>query len=112
MSQLRAIQQKQDELLSVVDSMSHATTLGSHSPTMTGLRPSPVPGTLSSIAATKRLHDLEDAGDSAAALESKATATPPLRAADASPSQAGASSPTQSGVFTSRIILTWVHFTL
>lgn len=108
MSQLRAIQQKQDELISVVDSMSsHPTTLGSHSPIMTGLRPSPVPGTLSTGASVKRLHDLEDTGDStAAALESKATATPPLRAADASPSQVGTASPTQGGGFTSRIILT------
>lgn len=103
MSQLRAIQQKQDELLSVVDSMSHSGThpaLDVHSPAVAALRPSPV------APVSKRPNELDDedtAISSAAALASKSTATPPFRPVDSgSPI---ASSPTQAG-FTSRIILT------
>lgn len=96
MSQLQAIQHKQDELLAVVDSISHA---GTHPPAVAGLRSSPL--------GPSSLHNEPDntddtAASSAAALASKSTATPPMRPADSSP---GTSSPTQSG-FTSRIILT------
>lgn len=83
MSQLRAIQHKQDELLAVVDSMSNADT-GTTSPTVAGLHSSP-------------LHQELGAEDTASR-----TATPTLRT-DASPM--GTTSPTQSG-FTSRIVLT------
>ncbi|KAJ4424617.1 Uracil-regulated protein 1 [Gnomoniopsis sp. IMI 355080] len=96
MSQLQAIQHKQDELLAVVDSISHA---GTHPPSVAGLRSSPL--------GPSSLHNEPDntddtAASSAAALASKSTATPPMRPADSSP---GTSSPNQSG-FTSRIILT------
>lgn len=97
MSQLQAIQQKQDELLSVVDSLSQGPA--THSPTVGGLRPSPVP-----FRKTGDLDNDETAASSAAALASTSTATPPLRPAD-SPSGLGTASPTNSG-FTSRIILT------
>lgn len=102
LGQLRAIQQKQDELLSVVDSMAHSSTdpaLGTHPPTVAGLQPSPV----SSSKDQAELDNEKAAASSAAALAAKPTATPPLRPTDAgSPST---SSPTQSG-FTSRIVLT------
>lgn len=102
MGQLRAIQQKQDELLAVVDSMSQSgAQLGGHSPTVASLRPSPVPARLS------ELENEDAAAASAAALASKSTATPPLRPATDGGSPIGSSSPTQSA-FTSRIILTWV----
>lgn len=92
MSQLQAIQQKQDELLAVVDSISHA---GTHPSSVAGLRSSPLgPSSLHTESDTK---NDDTAASSAAALASKSTATPPMRPVD--------SSPTQSG-FTSRIILT------
>lgn len=83
MSQLQAIQHKQDELLAVVDSMSHAAV----GPTAPGLHPSP-------------LHKGPGSEDVAPA---KSPADTPLRPADASP--LGTTSPTVSG-FTSRIVLT------
>lgn len=93
MSQLQAIQQKQDELLAVVDSISHA---GTHPPAVAGLRSSPLgPPSLHNESDISKNDDT--AASSAAALASKSTATPPMRPVD--------SSPTQSG-FTSRIILT------
>lgn len=99
-SQLRTIQQKQDELLSVVDSMSRGTAQSSGVP---GLRPSPA-----SLFQQQNEHEIEEAAaSSAAALAAKSTATPPLRPSDASDaSPAGGSSPTQASSFTSRIILT------
>lgn len=97
MNQLQAIQQKQDELLSVVDSLSNGP--GTHSPTVTGLRPSPVP-----IQKTSDLDNDDTAASSAAALASNPTGTPTLRSAD-SAGGLGTASPTHSG-FTSRIILT------
>lgn len=83
MTQLQAIQQKQDELLAVVDSLSQTSHSGAHIPTVALLHPSP-------------LHQGLGAEDAAA----KSIATPPLRVADASPIGT-----TQSG-FTSRIVLT------
>lgn len=97
MSQLQAIQQKQDELLSVVDSLSQGPA--ALSPTVAGLRPSSVP-----FQKTSDLDNDENAASSAAVLAPPSTATPPLRSAD-SPGGTGTASPTQSG-FTSRIILT------
>lgn len=95
MAQLRALQQKQDELLSAVEA------LVPHSPTLSGHRPSPA-------AALRKENELENedtAVSSAAALASKPAATPPLRPIDAGGSPLGAFSPTSSA-FTSRIILT------
>ncbi|KKY32979.1 putative gtp cyclohydrolase ii [Diaporthe ampelina] len=98
-SQLRTIQQKQDELLSVVDSMSRGNAQSSAAP---GLRPSPV-----SLFQQQNEHEIEEAAaSSAAALAAKSTATPPLRPTDASGSPIGSSSPTQASGFSSRIILT------
>lgn len=98
-SQLRTIQQKQDELLSVVDSMSRGSGQSSAAP---GLRPSPV-----SLLQQQNEHEVEEAAaSSAAALAAKSTATPPLRPTDASESPIGSSSPTQATGFSSRIILT------
>lgn len=97
-SQLRTIQQKQDELLSVVDSMSRGNAQSSGAP---GLRPSPA-----SLFQQQNEHEIEEAAaSSAAALAAKSTATPPLRPTDASESPIG-SSPTQASSFSSRIILT------
>lgn len=102
LGQLRAIQQKQDELLSVVDSMAHSSTHSApalHSPTVAGLRPSPVSPSKNQV----ELDNEDTAASSAAALASKSTATPPLAPTDtASPT---APSPPHSG-FTSRIVLT------
>jgi hypothetical protein len=100
MGQLKAIQQKQDELLSVVDSMSHG---GSSSLSVTGLRPSPA-----SLSRQQSEQDIEGtAASSAAALAIKSTATPPLRSADAVGSPVdGSASPVPGSGFTSRIILT------
>lgn len=100
MGQLKAIQQKQDELLSVVDSMSNG---GSSSLSVTGLRPSPT-----SLFRQQNEQDNEDtAASSAAALAAKSTATPPLRPADAVGSPVdGSASPVPGSSFTSRIVLT------
>ncbi|ROW08889.1 hypothetical protein VMCG_02797 [Cytospora schulzeri] len=100
MGQLKAIQQKQDELLSVVDSMSNG---GSSSLSVTGLRPSPA-----ALFRQQNEQDNEDtAASSAAALATKTTATPPLRPADAVGSPVdGSSSPVPGSGFTSRIVLT------
>lgn len=90
MSQLQAIQQKQDELLSVVDSLSHdPATL---SPTISALRPSPVP--------SRKPSDLDN--DETAAASSVAPASRPID----SPGGLGTASPGGSSGFTSRIILT------
>ncbi|KAK7708484.1 Uracil-regulated protein 1 [Diaporthe eres] len=98
-SQLRTIQQKQDELLSVVDSMSRGTAQSSAAP---GLRPSPA-----SLFQQQNEQEIEEAAAlSAAALAAKSTATPPLRPTDTSDSPIGSSSPTQASSFSSRIILT------
>lgn len=98
-SQLRTIQQKQDELLSVVDSMSRGTGQSSAAP---GLRPSPA-----SLFQQQNEQEIEEAAaSSAAALAAKSTATPPLRPTDTSDSPIGSSSPTQASGFSSRIILT------
>lgn len=98
-SQLRAIQQKQDELLSVVDSMSRGVGQSSAAP---GLRPSPA-----SLFQQQNEQEIEEAAaSSAAALAAKSTATPPLRPTDSSDSPIGSSSPTQATGFSSRIILT------
>ncbi|ROV91413.1 hypothetical protein VSDG_07206 [Cytospora chrysosperma] len=101
MGQLKAIQQKQDELLSVVDSMSHG---GSSSLSVTGLRPSPA-----SLSRQQSEQDIEGtAASSAAALAIKSTATPPpLRSADGVGSPVdGSASPVPGSGFTSRIVLT------
>lgn len=100
--QIRAVQQRQDELLSVVDAMSQSGThpaLGSHPPTVSGLRPSPV----SPSKTPNELDNDDTAASSAAALASKSTATPPLGPADAT--SPNSSSPAPGG-FTSRIVLT------
>ncbi|KAL2281430.1 hypothetical protein FJTKL_11599 [Diaporthe vaccinii] len=98
-SQLRTIQQKQDELLSVVGSMSRGTAQSSAA---LGLRPSPA-----SLFQQQNENEIEEAAaSSAAALAAKSTATPPLRPTDVSDSPIGSSSPTQASSFSSRIILT------
>lgn len=99
MGQLKAIQQKQDELLSVVDSMSNG---GSSALSVTGLRPSPA-----SVSRQQSDQDNEDTAVlSADALTTKTTATPPLRPADAGGSSDGSASPVPGSGFTSRIVLT------
>lgn len=95
-SQLRTIQQKQDELLSVVDSMSRGAGQSSAAPV---LQPS--------LLQQQNEHEVEEAAaSSAAALAAKSTATPPLRPTEVPESPAGSSSPTQASGFSSRIILT------
>ncbi|PSS02426.1 GTP cyclohydrolase II [Coniella lustricola] len=100
MSQLRAIQQKQDELLSVVDSLTSQGTsthasLGSDSPTLSS--PPPLPA-----AALQKENELDnETAGSGSALASKSAAV--SGGAPVSPS--GVASSGTSG-FTSRIILT------
>ncbi|KAK7749883.1 hypothetical protein SLS53_000465 [Cytospora paraplurivora] len=100
MGQLKAIQQKQDELLSVVDSLSH---VGTSPPSLTGLRPSPP-----SLPRQQSEKEIEETAiASAAALAVKSTETPPLRPADpAGTPLDGAASPVSGSGFTSRIVLT------
>lgn len=100
MGQLKAIQQKQDELLNVVDSMSQGVISSPLS--VTGLRPSPA-----SLSQQQNGQDNEDTtASSAAALDAKSTATPPLRPADSTGSPLDGASPVPGSGFTSRIILT------
>lgn len=96
-SQLKTIQQKQDELLSVVESMSHSNAQPSAAP---GLRPSPA------LQQQNEQENEDAAATSAAALAAKSTATPPLRPTDSSDSPVGSTSPSQASQFSSRIILT------
>ncbi|KAJ0117654.1 GTP cyclohydrolase II [Diaporthe amygdali] len=96
-SQLKTIQQKQDELLSVVESMSHGNAQSSAAP---GLRPSPA------LQQQNEQENEDAAATSAAALAAKSTATPPLRPTDSSDSPVGSTSPSQASQFSSRIILT------
>lgn len=98
-SQLRTIQQKQDELLSVVDSMSRGTGGPSSAATVPSLQPS--------LLQQQNEREIEEAAaSSAAALAAKSTATPPLRPTEVPGSPLGISSPTQASGFSSRIILT------
>ncbi|KUI71231.1 Uracil-regulated protein 1 [Cytospora mali] len=98
MGQLKAIQQKQDELLSVVDTMSH----GDSSSGVPGLRPSPA-----SLSRQQIEQDNEDTAiSSAAALATNSTATPPIRPTDSTASPLDGGSPVPGSGFTSRIVLT------
>lgn len=100
MGQLKAMQQKQDELLAVVDSLSQGAT---SPPSLTGLRPSPP-----SLPRQQSEKEIEETAiASAAALAVKSTETPPLRPADpAGTPLDGAASPVSGSGFTSRIVLT------